>query len=454
MDMSDWDFENDIPGGAEQSGSGRQGGRPSAAGGLHVILTIVCLLAVAAVSFGIAYLMKDRVRSFWEMGLTFAAPFAALMASALLVETKTNRMTPACSRKAQACFAAGTILVAFVFGCLAEVLHQPVVIEHVEPEYDYVIALDKSGSMVFTDLEKPCQKALHTMLEDMEDECRVGFVAFGDTITGVQDIKLLDEAQRKAINDIVDQPIPIVTEPNGDQYGPGTDFSLAMDSAISLIDRLPEKTRTVRIILVTDGDKDVMGDFTAFNPWVSKLNAQNPAQKQVELCAIQLGDPMLPMVREAVNATEGKVFDQTDPSELAKELMSLKSTLVIPEAVDTLKATFEGKTADDKPNTPYVILTAALLLLLGLLCGFSLMIMFSLSGQFRIQVIISAVMGICAFLLLNYGRYLSISPAWICEGLAFSLFGVVLMRENGMGGTKRIKTLQDEPTSFDTSDDF
>ena len=452
--MGDWDFDDEASGGFDDQGSQRQCKKTVATGGLHVSMTIVCLVVVSAVSFGIAFLMKDRVRSVWEMGLTFAAPFTALMISALLVEYKTNRMTPACSRKAQVCFAAVTILVAFVFGCLAEVLHQPVVIEHVEPEYDYVIVLDKSGSMVFTDLDQPCKKALHTMIDDMEDECRVGIVAFGDSIMGTNEVRPLDEVQRKAIHDIIDIDIPITTETDGYQYGPGTDFSTAMNATMALINHLPERTRTVRVILVTDGDEAVIGDFSSFNNWVKEINDQDQTRKQVELCAIQLGDPMLSMVKEAVNLTGGKVFDQTDPSELAKELMSLKSTLIIPERVDTLKATFEGKTADNKPNTPYVILTAALLFLLGLLCGFSLMIMFSLSGQFRIQVIISALMGICAFLLLNYGRHLSISPAWICEGLAFSLFGLVFMRENGMGGAKKIKPIQEESTSFNASDDF
>jgi len=451
--MGDWDFDNDVSGGFDEQGSQRQGRKPSAAGGLHVPMMIACLVAVAAVSFGIAYLMKDRVRSFWEMGLTFAAPFAALMGSALLVETKTNRMTPACSRKAQACFAAGTILVAFVFGCLAEVLHQPVVIEHVEPEYDYIIVLDKSGSMVFTDLDEPCRKALHTMLDDMEDECRVGIVAFSDELMGCEDIRPLDEEQREKIGKAIDIEIPITKTAYGLE-GPGTDFSVAMETTMSVVDRMADRNRTVRIILVTDGDSAVHGNFNSFTQWAKKLNEQNPNQKQIELCAVQLGDPMLSMVKAAVNSTEGKIYDQIEPSELAKELKSLKSTLVIPESVDTLKATFEGRTADGKPNTPYVILTAALLLLLGLLCGFSLMIMFSLSGQFRAQVIISALMGICAFLLLNYGRYLSISPAWVCEGLAFSLFGIVLMRENGMGGAKKSAKVKEEPGAFDTSDDF
>ena len=459
--MGDWDFDNDATsGGFDEPESAQKGNKASASGGLHVPLTLVCLVAVAAVSFGVAYLMKDKVRSFWEMGLTFAAPFAALMASALLVEFKTGRMTPACSRKAQLAFAAGTIVAAFVFGCLAEVLHQPVVIEHVEPEYDYVIVLDKSGSMVFTDLDEPCQKALHTMLDDMEDECRVGIVAFSDSLMGSQEIAPLDAEQRAAIGKVIDTKIPIETMRDGSQTGPGTDFDIATNTAMALVDKLGDRSRTMRIILVTDGDSQSEGNFNAFTDWAKKQNEANPEQTQVELCEIQLGDPMLGMVKRAVEATDGKVFDQTDPSRLAKELLSLKNTLIIPESVDTLKATYQGMTANGKPNTPYVILTAALLLLLGLLCGFSLMIMFSLHGQFRVQVVLSALMGVCAFLLLNYGRHLSISPAWICEGIAFSLFGLVFMRENGIGGSKAPKTpkaakaAQPAADAFGDTDDF
>ena len=454
--MSEWDNDFGSGNDFEDQDAKRQGRKAPAAGGLHVGLTVVCLLAVALVSFGVAYLMKDRVRTFWEMGLTFAAPFAALMASALFVEFKTGRMTPACSRRAQAGFAAATIAAAFVFGSLAEVLHQPVVVTHIEPDYDYLIVLDKSGSMVFTDLDEPCRTSLHAMLDDMEDECRVGIVAFGDSLMGKEEIRELDAEQRQRIGRVIDTQIPITSEGTR-RVGPGTDFSLAMETAMKLVENVTDRSRTMRIILVTDGDEAVIGDFNAFNTWAKAQNNGNTALKQVELCAIQLGDPMLSMVKSAVRMTDGKVFDQTDPSELARELKSLKSTVVIPEAVDTLKATFDGKTADGKPNTPYAILTGALLLLLGLLCGFSLMVMFSLQGQFRFQVILSALMGIGAFLLLNYGRYLGLSPAWFCEGLAFSLFGLVFMRENGMAaaGRQSRKAAQPDPDdSFGSSDEF
>lgn len=438
--MGEWDFEDEVSGSTEKGH-----GNDFPAGGLNVPMTLACLIGVAAVSFGAAWLMKDRVRSFWEMGITFAAPFAALMISALTVESSTSKMTPACSRRAQTLFGTVTVAVAFIFGCLTVVLHQPVVITHVEPEYDYVIVEDKSGSMIFTEMEEPSKEALHTVLDNFESECRVGYITFGSEVTGEAEIHELDAGQREKISALIDQEIPVTDLGGGRMTGPGTQFTLAMRAAQRLVDSLPERVRPMRMILVTDGDDDSEGNFETFSQWAEKIN-EGPEETHVELSVIQLGNSVLPMVREAVQKTGGQIYDRTDPKELAAALGSLKSVLVIPEAVDTLKATYNGQTADGKPNTPYVILTGIMLLLLGLLCGFSLMIMFSLRGQFRIQVILSALAGICAFLLLNFGRFLPGDfPAWICEGTAFSLFGIVFMRENLAGSGNRKASAAKKP---------
>jgi len=430
--MSEWDFDE------PQSPQNRPG--ESVKGGkLNVPMTVCCLLAVTAVSFLTAWLMKDTVRYFLLMGLTFALPFAALMGTSMLVEHATGKMTPQCSRKAQVLCVLATVLAAFVFGCLAELLHQPVVIEHIEPEYDYVLVLDKSGSMVFTELDEPCRKAVHELLDNMENENRVGIVAFGAEVVGSENVRPLDPAQRQAVRKVVDIPIKTWqrTDPiTGETYeeGDGTGFSTAMDETIRLIEEMPEQYKPVRIILVTDGDEASIGNFQRFNSWAKSRNQGNPDQKRIELCAIQLGEhPMLDMVKEAVRGTGGQIYDHTSNAMLASQLQSMKSTLVIPEPVDTLKATYEGKTANGEPNTPYMIVTCVLLILLGALSGISLKIMYSVEGQRRIQVYLSPAMGLMAFLLLNFGRMLAISPAWICEGLAFSLFGLVFMRENQSG---------------------
>ena len=110
--------------------------------------------------------MKDTARNLYSMGLTFGAPFAALMISALLTESATERMTPQCSRGAQRICVLVTVATAFVIGCLSEGLHQPVIVERVEPEYDYLIVVDKSGSKVFSELEEPSKKALHELIKN------------------------------------------------------------------------------------------------------------------------------------------------------------------------------------------------------------------------------------------------------------------------------------------------
>ncbi len=433
--MSEWDagggFESEA--GQKQSVNHRVSGEK-----LHIGLTISCLISVTAISFLIAWLMKDRVRTFWEMGLVFALPFAVLMGITFLVEKVTQKMTPIISRGPQLIFSSVTVVVAFVFGCLMEILHQPVIIEHVEPQYDYLLLVDKSGSMVFQDIEDDCQAGLKALLNEMEEENRVGIIAFDDVIRGQVDIEPLDEAQKTKIRGIIEITILIRDLGGGYITGPGTNFSAIMNAAMQMFEKKTDRSRTVRMILVTDGDNTTVGDFDTFEAWAQKLNSSG--EKQVELCAVQLGEsPMLDMVKHAVRVTGGTIYDRVETSELARQLQSLKSTVVIPERVDTLKATYKGMTADGQPNTPYMILTAVMLLLLGALCGFALMMMYSVNGQFRFQVILSPLMGICAFLLLNFGRHLGIAPAWICEGIAFSLFGIVFMRENQSGGAgKRV----------------
>lgn len=449
-------------------------------GGLHISMTLVCFLAVTAVSFGMAYLMKDKVRNFFEMGLTFAAPFAALMGSALLTEHFACQMVPACSRKAQILFAAGTIIAAFVFGCLAEVLHQPVVEEKWEPQYDYVILQDKTVSMRFKKREEPCRKALHSLIDGMADENRVGILAFNDEIVGKAEIRELDEKQRSEIGKAIDTEIPMETVNKNNEtiyVGPGENDSVALNAVMRMIDQMEESSRPIRIILVTDAEieyeldqnnnfkvdkngnriiyreKENKRAFESFVKWAEKRNSEGTKPK-VELCGIQLGSRMQDMVKDAIKRTGGQIFDQTKPEELAEKLGTLKSEVVIPEPVDTLKATYDGKTADGKPNTAYVILTGALLLLLGLLCGFSLMIMFSLRGQFRFQVILSAMMGLAAFALLNWGKSAGITPAWICEAIAFSLFGLVFMQTNGGMERTVVPKTQDAPVPAEAAGGF
>lgn len=426
--MSEWDNEvTGLPGKDKRE-------KNNYAGKLNIPMTIACFLAVTAVSFIVAWLMRDTARSFWEMGLTFAAPFAALMCSAMLVERSTGRMTPQCSRNAQMICVLATIATAFSIGCLAEVLHQPVIIENAEPEYDYLIVQDKSGSMLSEELDTSSEEALHELIDQMEDVNNVGIVAFGSKVIEKQEILPLDSQQREKILKIVDIPISTWNkrDPKTSQistYGDGTNFTNAMKGAMGLIEKMENRTRPMRIILVTDGDDQANGDFKDFNKWASQINTDTTKEK-IELCAIQLGKtPMLSMVKEAVKLTGG-IDEKARTDELASILLNMKSTLIIPEPVDTLKATYEGRTSDGKPNTPYMILTCVLLIMQGLLCGFALKIMFSVQGQFRFQTILSPLMGLAAFLILNFGRFAGIAPAWICEGAAFSVLGSVFMREN------------------------
>lgn len=433
--MSEWDFDGPEPLHGSPNNRKFQGGK------LHVLMTVVCFVSVAGISFLVAWLMKDRVRSFGEMGLTFAAPFAALMGSAMLLEHGMDRLTPECSRKAQLLCVLGTVVAAFTIGCMAEILHKPVVIEKVETvgeECDYIIVLDKSGSM-YGSMNTRCSEAVRDLVADLPADCQVGVITFNNKLLDIVEIAPLTDDLRNSIR------IAISKSPSG-----GTNIPVAVNEAMRQISQMSNRKRMVRIILVTDGE-DSRGDLDLFKSWVANLNNQTPGHKQVELSAIQLGAyPMLTMVKDAVNVSGGRIYDSVDINELGGKLQELKTTeVVMSDPVDTLKATYNGQTADGKPNTPYMIMTCVLMILQGLLCGFALKIMFSVQGQRRVQTILSPAMGLAAFLLLNFGRHIGISPAWLCEALAFSLFGLVFMRENRGESVQKRMTAAGTDGSFD-----
>ena len=92
------------------------------AGSWDVGMTVVALIAVAAVSFLVAYLTKDVLsRPIWLLFLSFAAPVAALMLAVFLKEKFAPSMTPSSSRKAQLILAVCTVVAAGLVGCFCQV---------------------------------------------------------------------------------------------------------------------------------------------------------------------------------------------------------------------------------------------------------------------------------------------------------------------------------------------
>ena len=369
--MSEWDFN--------ESGSSSGNSARYTTGGLNSAMSIVCLLVVAGVSFLMAWLMKDVVRSFWQMGLTFAAPFAALMFSSLMVERNTHLMTPSTSIGPQRWFALATIVVAFAVGCLTVLLHEPVKI--MVGQYDYVLAIDKSWSMN-GERDRKCQEAVNKLIDGLSDNTRVSVVVFDDGILDSTDLLPLAADHRNRLS------AAVAIRPNG-----GTKFDPALNEARRIIDQAGDHNRPVRIVLLSDGD----GSFFTYKDFIQW--AQN-APNKVELSAIQINGRTKNEVRSAVEATGGTIQDEASVDKLGTNLGKVISS-GNSEDVDTLKATYNGQTADGKSNTTYKIMSLVMLVLLGLLAGFSLMIMFSSRGQFRVQVILSAAAGVAAFLLLG-----------------------------------------------------
>ena len=297
-------------------------------------------------------------------------------------------------------------------GSLTVLLHEPVKIV-AGPSYDYVLVIDKSGSMA-GNRDVKCREATNKLLNDLPDDTKVSVIVFNDSILDSTELLPLTESHRSRISRAVS------ISPTW-----GTDFNNALNKAREIVSNASALTRPVRIILISDGE-DIWSGSRSFIEWAQKMSPP------VELCAVQIEMFTSAEVREAINATGGTIQDQTTADQLASSLQKVIVSGGEAKDVDILKATYNGEAdqSEDQPNIPYKIMSAVLLLLLGLLAGFSMMIMFSSRGQFRSQVILSTLMGGVAFLLLNYGKSIGLAPAWVCEAIAFSLFGLVFMARN------------------------
>lgn len=88
-------------------------------------------------------------------------------------------------------------------------------------------------------------------------------------------------------------------------------------------------------------------------------------------------------------------------------------------------------------TTSAKILTGVMLSLEGLVIGLGLMLLLSVTGQKRVQAIISPLLAIAAFLLVKIVPVGDTVPQWVLEGAAFSLLGIVFMKRNSASYAKR-----------------
>ena len=422
--MSEWDYEDQGTG-----TSGRAAGQP--AGSWDAGMTAAALAAVTAVSFLTAWLTKDvPSRPFWMLGLCFAAPVVALLSSVFLKEKISSSMTPSTSRNAQMILIACSILAAAVVGCFCQVSNEQAdKVEQIvvgEGWSDVLIILDKSGSMSeYTGkpgetLDSLATEAVTDLIGQMDDTTRVGLlidVGWAENNELRWTVPL--EKRLLAIQKLTPEHRKELTKMAQFSLGCNENFPRAFEVASEVVQGYDGRDGDLTIIVISDG-QDITNQFRAAN--FADLFIERQVKVQYLYVAPGYSTEMSRLA-EMTGGTSLYVNDRGTLVDQMKKMVSVSRPVTI----------YKDALRDIDESTRAKIVTGILLLLLGLLIGVSLTVMFSLQGQKRFQMILSPVMALLAFAILAFGKDLIAVP-WIREGVAFSLFGIVLMRKNREAG--------------------
>lgn len=424
--MSEWDFEN------QDTGSSGSSGKPSA-GPWDWAMTLVALLSVTAVSFLTARLTKDvPLRPFWMLGLSFAAPVATLLLSVFLKEKASSSMTPSTSRGAQLALVGCSILAAVVVGCFCQISNEQAdVYEEVEVTEgwsDVFIVLDKSGSMYWSyspngdRLDTTATNAVIDLIEQMNENTRVGLlidVGWEENNEGSYvvplDQRLLPISPLTAEHRAELESLARCATKNNEN------FPRAFDTVCDILEKYDGTDGDLTIIVISDG-QDITERFRAAD-YAGRLNARGVKVNYLYVLPEYSGE--MKNLAELTGGSSIYVAEREALLEHMQQMVTVQHETVTVVYKDALRDIDESPTAK--------AVTGVLLLLLGLLIGFSLTVMFSLHGQKRFQMVLSPLMAALAFVILAFGKNVIPVP-WIREGVAFSLFGIVLMRKNRITG--------------------
>ena len=383
-------------------------------GPCDILLTVFTLIATAGAAFLVAYLTKGiESRPFWLLALCFAAPVAALMFSAWLKEKIHPSMTPNTSRKAQLILVLCSVLAAAVVGCFSQITNtEAKEVQEVSKTgwSNVLIILDKSGSMDFNSRNENATTAVVNLISQMEPDTEVGLLIDADwnnnSIDHIIDITPLDvEHKRRLIS--AAHTVPYNT----------ADFGFALDTAARMLASANDPA-SFTVLYISDGT----------DPLVAANYSEQFISLGVKVNYLYVDADHSNDLEKLASLTGGKSVFTARADELTDQMQQIAThTEITYITKDALRDINESATAK--------FVTAILLLLLGLLIGFSLTVMFSLQGQKRAQLIISPLMALCAFLVLAFGKDL-IPVGWIREGVAFALLGIVIMRSNRLGSNQ------------------
>ena len=416
--------------------------------GLHWLQTLIVLIVTAGASFLLMmlfdvemaadpYLHPDLV---WKNGLFFALLAAAILITAFLIEVATSAMTPRFSRKLQLAVVLVAIFLCGAIGALGELFF---VNDYVRPAIAptptpapthtpspapvtpvptdaptavpaaeaYIIALDKSISMKGK-RDNSATQAVVDLLPMLPDNVQIGFIAFTKEIVGEVPLAPNSSAQQARIETIARS-----TNPGGT-----TSFPAVVDKALEMFQASGIQGYK-KLIYITDGESG-----GSVNRYVNSCKALNI---EVSAILLEISTADLDMLIKETGGSFTSVMDMGDILTVAQSVALTTPTptakpTATPSPQPTPSPTLQpeiGNMLYELDDSAYYLLI--ILVLVGLVIGIALTLMLSLSNQFRIQLILSPLMGMCAFLLIRYG----VVPSDLIWA-AYALFGVVLMRRN------------------------
>ena len=437
--MDEWDIGNGFDSGGQPDGSGKQNPPGHSSGSWHWQMTLVSFLTVSVLSFLMAWLTAHRLnRPIWMIGAIFTVPTLGMFLSALMVERKTSAMTPSSSRRPQYLVALIAVVSTFAVGCICDLIYQQGTMDIVirnwaeahppEKVYsDIVLMVDKSTSLDAGGKDEANQRAIRDWLNSMDDKARVGLVVFSSSV--IEEIPIDTLANNR---EMILKAISVPTRGS-------TVFDISLYHAFRLIDasestRAPD--RQTQIIAITDAEAFL--PEKARDSYIRLAREKNAAFSIVHLGQnVPANNPLM-----SIASSSGGTGTNVGVSELAQyfEGIEVAKEPDWPAYYEELKNS--GKVDFDliRVSDPAANLICGIMLgLEGLAIGLCLMLMLSVTGQKRIQPLISVCMAALAFILLKVlgpgeGPVLDHSrlnmPQWVLEGLAFSLLGIVFMTRN------------------------
>ena len=362
-------------------------------------LTVIALLAAVTGVFLVQMLtLHIQNLNAFQVGLWFLFPIMAVLLSAFLLEYNTSTMTPRFSRSGQALVALLASLLVFCIGCLGQVSYK----QFSYNPNNYIFLIDKSSSMGYfqnfsagNDDQNERMEAFGEILNLLPDGTQVGLVLFTDEVISQYPISALDGETRLLMLSVL----------NSYDDG-GTNFYYPLQTALAMLENNAAlTTHTTHIIFLTDGDSSLNNFAHEVSSAAQKLNA-------VVSC-IKLGSsPVRDDLEQVISTTKGSNVNVADINNLTQTLLVVSDT----QSADVIH--------DSSKHANWI--SGFIFVLNGLVLGFALSLMLSRAHEFRLQLILSPLMGAAAFILC---KFLQIDiDLWIWNTFAFSLYGFVFMR--------------------------